>query len=148
MEKQLSVSSPAFSHEGILPEKYSCDGEGINPPIVIDNIPEEAKKLALIVEDPDAPSGVYDHWIVWNIPVRKSIAENSNPGTSGNNSSGKTGYHPACPPSGEHRYFFHVFALDTEIDLLAGESREKLEELMEGHVLARGTVMGRYGRKK
>ena len=94
---QLGITSPAFEHMGTLPAKYTCDGDAINPPLQIDNIPEQAQTLALIVEDPDAPKGTYDHWIVWNIKITTVIKENSNPGISGNNSAGKTGYHPVCP---------------------------------------------------
>jgi Raf kinase inhibitor-like YbhB/YbcL family protein len=140
----MGISSPAFGEDEVIPVKYSCEGEGINPPLEISNIPVETQTLALIVEDPDAPNGTYDHWIVWNIEPLPVIDENSNPGVSGSNSAGKTGYHPPCPPSGAHRYYFHVFALDTEIDLLAGEPKEKLLRAMETHILAKGSLMGRY----
>lgn len=142
--QRLNVLSPAFRNEGNIPVKYTCDGEGINPPLEINNIPDGTHTLALIVEDPDAPSRTYDHWIVWNIKPVTMIKENSNPGTPGNNSSGKTGYHPPCPSKGAHRYYFHVFALSTQIDLMLGESKEKLQQAMQGHVLAKGTIMGKY----
>jgi Raf kinase inhibitor-like YbhB/YbcL family protein len=142
--QNLDISSPDFKYGEKIPAKYSCDGEGINPALEIDGIPEGTKTLALIIEDPDAPKGTYDHWLVWNIEPRKRISEHSNPGVSGNNSSGKTGYHPPCPPKGEHRYYFHVYALDAELDLPAGESREKLESAMEEHVIGKGTIMGKY----
>lgn len=142
---ELAVTTPAFDHEGQIPVKYTCDGEGVNPPLNVGQIPDGTQSMAIIVEDPDAPNGTYVHWVIWNIKPVDHIAEQSNPGVSGNNSAGKTGYHPPCPPSGRHRYFFHVYALDTNIDLLAGSSRTQLKQAMVGHMLAKGTVMGVYG---
>jgi Raf kinase inhibitor-like YbhB/YbcL family protein len=142
----LTVSSPAFRYEGMIPSKYTCDGESINPPLQIDQIPEETKTLAIIMEDPDAPKGTYDHWLLWNISPINRISENSIPGISGINGSGKTGYHPPCPPSGSHRYYFHVYALDTALDLEAGTNKEALQKAMKTHILAKGTLMGHYQR--
>jgi Raf kinase inhibitor-like YbhB/YbcL family protein len=142
----LTVSSPAFRYEGMIPSKYTCDGESINPPLQIDQIPEETKTLAIIMEDPDAPKGTYDHWLLWNISPKNRISENSIPGISGINSSGKTGYHAPCPPSGSHRYYFHVYALDTTLDLGAGSNKEALQKAMKTHILAKGTLMGHYQR--
>lgn len=149
MEKQkatLQVTSTAFEHNGTIPTKYTCEGSEINPPLEIDQIPDKTKSLALIVEDPDAPGGVFDHWLVWNIPPQNMIKENSNPGISGANSGGKTGYHGPCPPKGSHRYFFHVFALDTELELMAGSGKDELKEAMKAHILASGVLMGTYER--
>jgi Raf kinase inhibitor-like YbhB/YbcL family protein len=145
---KLNISSPAFDHEGNIPSKYTCEGEGINPPITIEGIPDETKSLAMIVEDPDAPGGTYDHWLVWNIPNMEIIRENSNPGISGTNSSGKTGFHPPCPPKGTHRYYFTLFALDSEIELAPGESKVQLQKAMKQHILAKGALMGKYQRRK
>ena len=116
----LIISSPAFENEGIIPSKYTCDGEDINPPLEVDNIPEGTKTLAIIVEDPDAPKGTFDHWIIWNIPPERLIEEDRVPGMRGKNSAGKTGYYGPCPPSGYHRYYFKVFALDNSLDLEPG----------------------------
>ena len=127
--------------------KYTCDGEAVNPPLSINEIPDGTQSLALIVEDPDAPGGTYDHWIVWNIPPVSSIRENSNPGISGNNSSDQTGYHPPCPPEGSHRYFFHVYALDTELDLPVGASQRELQKAMKPHILGHGSLTGMYERE-
>lgn len=140
----LIITSPAFKHEGLIPSKYTCEGEGINPPLNIQNIPEGSKTLALIIEDPDAPNGTFDHWVVWNIPPAGTIKENTIPGISGHNSAGKTGYLGPCPPSGSHRYYFNVFALNTSLDLMGGENKKKLQQAMESHILAKGTLMGRY----
>jgi Raf kinase inhibitor-like YbhB/YbcL family protein len=143
---RLVVSSPAFQDGEAIPAKYTCEGDNINPPLQVDHIPERAKTLALIIEDPDAPKGTFDHWLVWNIFPTAIIEENSNPGISGMNGAGKTGYHGPCPPSGSHRYYFHVYALDTLLDLPAGETKETLQTAMGPHILAKGQLMGRYQR--
>ena len=146
----LKISSTAFDHEGVIPSKYTCEGEEVNPPLQIDQIPASAKTLAIIVEDPDAPNGTFDHWLVWNIPHNQhALKENTiPPGIGGNNSEGKTGYMGPCPPSGSHRYYFHVYALDTELDLGVGADKKMLEQAMKGHILAEGSLMGRYERSK
>lgn len=142
--KELLVSSSVFGHEDNIPSRYTCEGENINPPLTIGEIPEGTRTLALIMEDPDAPKGTYDHWLAWNIPPETTIRENTNPGISGTNSAGKTGYLGPCPPSGSHRYYFHVYALDAALDIQAGETKETLRTAMEPHLLASGTLMGRY----
>lgn len=144
----LTVKSVAFSHNGHIPPRYTCEGDDINPPIEIGNIPPEAKTLALIMEDPDAPRGTFDHWLLWNIRPNEVIAEQSVPGISGTNSFGKTGYGGPCPPSGTHRYFIRVYALDRELDLLAGAGKAELLRAMEGHVLLTGELMGLYQKRK
>jgi Raf kinase inhibitor-like YbhB/YbcL family protein len=145
---QLKLISTVFGHNGHIPPKYTCEGENINPPLKVENIPDGTKTLALIVEDPDAPRGVFTHWIIWNISPNDAIAEKSNPGISGTNSFGKKGYGGPCPPSGEHRYFFRVFALDDELGLLAGATKEDLLNAMKGHILASADLMGVYQKHK
>ena len=143
----LSVKSPAFEHGKLIPKKYTCDGQDVNPPLTIEGIPKEAKTLVLAVDDPDAPSGTWDHWIVWNIPASTSkIAENSVPGREGVNSWGQQGYRGACPPGGTHRYFFKVYALDIELSLGASSRKKDAEKAIQGHVLAKGELMGLYRR--
>jgi Raf kinase inhibitor-like YbhB/YbcL family protein len=144
--KSLTVQSVAFSKGGHIPKKYSCDGEDINPPLEISDIPDETKALAIITEDPDAPRGVFDHWLVWNIPPNEAIPENSKQGINGINSFGKPGYGGPCPPSGSHRYFFKVYALDTELNLTAGANKQQLQNAMKDHVLASGEIMAHYKR--
>ncbi|PZF74968.1 YbhB/YbcL family Raf kinase inhibitor-like protein [Taibaiella soli] len=144
--KTLVITSSAFINEGPMPARYTCDGDGINPPLQIEGLPANTVTLALIAEDPDAPKGIFDHWIEWNIDPIKEIKEDSNPGISGNNSAGKTGYHAPCPPAGTHRYFFYIFALDTDIDLPAGADKTALQQEMEGHIIAQGNIMGTYKR--
>lgn len=143
----LEVRSLAFSHNGHIPPQYTCEGEDINPPLEISNIPQGTQTLALIVEDPDAPHGTYDHWLAWNMAPNKAIAEHSNPGISGTNSFGNTGYGGPCPPSGSHRYFFKAYALDTQLDIPAGSDKKTLQEAMKGHILAEGELMGHYQKK-
>lgn len=144
----LVISSTAFEHQGSIPVQYSCEGQGVNPPLTIEQIPHGTQSLAIVAEDPDTSKGTFDHWLVWNIPHNAQIAEDSVPGISGTNSSGKTGYHPPCPPDGSHRYFFYVFALDTELDLAAGAGKKDLQLAMKNHILASGILMGRYEKMK
>jgi len=142
----LNVTSPAFAPMGFIPEKYTCDGINVNPPLEIAGIPEAAKCLALIVDDPDAPSGNWDHWVVWNIPPQSRIAENTVPGAEGLNDFGRCHYGGPCPPSGIHRYFFKVYALEHFLELPAGSDKTSVEKAMERHIIARGELIGRYKR--
>jgi Raf kinase inhibitor-like YbhB/YbcL family protein len=144
-DTDLIIYSEAFHQDEPIPSKYTCEGENINPPLRIENIPLGTASLALIMEDPDAPKGTFDHWLVWNIPPDNiNIEEDSLPGINGTNSAGKTGYHGPCPPNGSHRYYFHVFALEKELDLQAGAVRKDLEAAMKPYILAQGSLMGRY----
>ncbi|MET0394849.1 MAG: YbhB/YbcL family Raf kinase inhibitor-like protein [Chitinophagaceae bacterium] len=141
---ELKLQSVAFSHNGSIPRLYTCEGEDINPPLEIGNVPEQAKTLALIMEDPDAPHGTFDHWLVWNIFPNEVISELSVPGVSGTNSFGRTGYGGPCPPAGTHRYYLRAYALDTELTLPFGSDKKSLLRAMEGHILASGELMGTY----
>jgi Raf kinase inhibitor-like YbhB/YbcL family protein len=149
-EARMKITSSAFQEGGNIPSKFSCDGANISPPLQIADVPSGAKSLALIVDDPDAPSGLFTHWMVWNIaPQTSTINEGSTPeGLQGTNDFGKSGYGGPCPPSGTHRYYFKVFALDSELNLAAGVKRSQLDAAMKGHVVAQGELMGRYSRKK
>lgn len=144
----LTLSSTAFAAGGMIPSKYTCDGANINPPLDIQDIPDGAKSLALIVDDPDAPVGVWVHWVVWNIPVTKFIKENIVPGKEGLNDFRKRHYGGPCPPSGTHRYFFKIYALDTSLDLTDDSNKAGLEKAMGGHVLASGELIGLYKRQQ
>ena len=145
--KNLVVQSMAFANNGHIPPKYTCEGENVNPPLEISDIPEDTKSLALIMEDPDAPGGDFTHWLIWNVSPSEEIAENSNQGISGMNDFGKTGYGGPCPPSGVHHYYFKIYALDKELNISAGESKAALLEGMNGHILATGELMGRFKKK-
>ena len=146
--KPLKITSNAFRDGGDIPAMYTCDGEDVNPSLIIEQIPHETQTLAIIVEDPDAPKGLYDHWLVWNIPPVRVLEENRIPGISGRNGAGKTGYHGPCPPSGTHRYYFYVFALDIDLDIETGSDKRKLQEAMQPHILAQGTLMGLYTKRE
>src|SRR5205807_1427165 len=147
---KMKITSSAFQQGANIPSKFSCDGANTSPPLQISDVPSEAKSLVLIVDDPDAPSGLFTHWVVWNISSQTTtIAEGSTPkGVQGTNDFGKSGYGGPCPPSGTHRYYFKIFALDRELDLPFGAKRGQLDAAMKGHVVAQGEVMGRYSRKK
>ena len=105
----MKLASPAFAHNAIIPQKYTCQGEDISPPLTISDIPKGTVSLALINDDPDAPMGTWDHWLIWNIKPTAEIKEDSAPGTQGKNSWGRNDYGGACPPSGTHRYFFKLY---------------------------------------
>ena len=147
---KMKITSSTFQQGSNIPSKFTCDGANTNPPLQISDVPSEAKGLVLIVDDPDAPSGLFTHWTAWNIsPQTSTVAEGSTPkGVQGTNDFGKSGYDGPCPPSGTHRYYFKIFALDRELDLAAGAKRGQLDAAMKGHVVAQGELMGRYSRKK
>ena len=146
----MTITSPAFKNGDLIPSKFTCDGTDVNPALAISNVPPEAKSLALIMDDPDAPGGMWVHWVVWNIdPKTRDIGENSVPGGAkqGANDFRKTPYGGPCPPSGTHRYFFKLYALDALLDLGSGTAKGALEKAMKGHVLAQAELMGKYRRK-
>jgi Raf kinase inhibitor-like YbhB/YbcL family protein len=147
---RIKITSSAFQEGGNIPSKSTCDGSDTSPPLQITGIPSEAKSLVLIADDPDAPGGLFTHWLVWNIPPQtNSIAEGSAPkGVHGTNDFGKPDYKGPCPPPGTHRYSFKIFALDRELDLRGGAKRSQLDAAMKGHVIAQGELVGRYARKK
>ena len=147
---KMKITSSAFQQGGNIPSKFSCDGANTSPPLQISDVPPETKSVVLIVDDPDAPSGLFTHWAVWNIsPQTSTIAEGNAPKeVHGTNDFGKSGYGGPCPPSGTHRYYFRIFALDRELDLPSGAKRGQLDAAMKGHVIAQGELMGRYARKK
>jgi Raf kinase inhibitor-like YbhB/YbcL family protein len=142
--KTLTIKSPEFSDNGMIPAKYTCSGSNINPELTIKDIPNETRSLALIVEDPDAPSGTFDHWIMWNIPVKEKIEENSAPGTQGKNGKNENRYMGPCPPSGTHHYHFRIYALSNKLDLPAGSDKKALLNAMEGNIIGKGELTGLY----
>lgn len=146
---ELSIASPAFSQDGMIPKRYTCDGSDVSPPLVIGNIPEGTKSLALIVDDPDAPAGTWVHWVVWNIEVGiREIPENTVPpgAIQGTNDFGKRKYGGPCPPSGTHRYFFKLYALNAPLTLEAGATKSQVEKAIGGHLLEKAELVGRYRR--
>lgn len=151
---ELKIKSPAFVPGGKIPAKYTCDGMDISPPLSWTSEPEGTRTFALICDDPDAPMGTWIHWVLFNLPADiTELRENIPPerelesgAKQGINDFRKIGYGGPCPPGGVHRYFFKLYALDTEINLEAGARKEELLKAMEAHILAEGQLMGRYER--
>jgi Raf kinase inhibitor-like YbhB/YbcL family protein len=142
--KPLLITSSAFKAMKPIPSGYTCEGKDINPPIDIEGIPERAHSLVLIVDDPDAPGKTWVHWLVWNIPIAHHIKENSVPGVQGSNDFGRQAWGGPCPPSGTHRYFFKVYALDSLLELPSRTTKRELEQAMGDHILAYGELVGLY----
>ena len=144
----MRLTSTAFTHGEAIPARYTCDGADVSPPLAIEDIPQAAICLALIMDDPDA-AGTWDHWVAYDIPVTATVAEGAAPlGTSGRNSWRQTGYGGPCPPSGRtHRYFFRVYALKARLGLREGAGKKQVLDAMQGHVLAEATLLGRYSRR-
>ena len=138
-----------FEDGSRIPEKYTCDGDDVNPPLEITDVPPRTKSLAIIVEDPDAPTKIWVHWVVWNIPPEtERIEEDSIPRESieGVNDFGKKGYMGPCPPSGIHRYKFKIYALDKTLSLASLSEKVDVERAMKGHIIAQATLNGIYSR--
>ena len=143
----MKISSPAFAENSKIPKSYTCDGENASPPLTFADVPEGTRSLALIADDPDAPAGTWVHWVVWNIDAgTRQIKAGALPAgaVQGVNSFGKSGYGGPCPPSGSHRYFFKLYALDAVLDLDLRATKADLEKRMKGHVVAEARTMGKY----
>ena len=147
---ELRITSPAFAPGEAIPARYTCDGADVSPPLTMAGVPEKARSLALIMDDPDAPVGTWVHWVAWNMaPKNGEIHEHSTPagGVEGRNSWQRNDYGGPCPPSGSHRYYFKLYALDTLLDLPPSAGKADLERAMRGHVLAEAQLMGTYRRR-
>lgn len=151
----IKISSPAFDDGGMIPQQYACDGDNISPPLNWEAVPDGTQSIALIVDDPDAPNGTFVHWVLYDLPPDVQGLPENLPhdkefpigGIQGINSTDQLGYMGPCPPSGTHRYFFKLYALDEKLNLPAGETKSRLLDAMEGHVLGQGQTMGRYQRQ-
>lgn len=151
----LSLTSSAFSNQETIPSKYTCDGEGVNPPLAwAGTVPPRSKSFVLIMEDPDVPASIrsdqmFDHWVIFNIPKNTSVLDEAStpPGVQGANSRGDASYTGPCPPDREHRYFFKLFMLDTMLDLQSGATKHDVLAAMENHVMATAELVGRYQRQ-
>jgi Raf kinase inhibitor-like YbhB/YbcL family protein len=152
----MKISSPAFEHNTPMPSTYTCDGEGVNPPLQFWDVPESARSLALLMDDPDVPKilkpdRTWDHWVIYNIePTVTDIAENSTPpGLVGLNSNGRNDYAEACPPDKQHRYFFKLFALDTELNFPdhTEVTKQDVIDAMQGHIVDQAELIGLYEQK-
>ena len=151
----FQVTSAVFKEGEVIPKRHSCDGEDLSPPLAWVKTPEGTKSVALLCEDPDAPRGMWVHWVLWGLPADStSLPEGippdallANRAKQGKNDWGRIGYGGPCPPPGPaHRYFFKFYALDTDLALKPGATRKDLLRAIEGHVLAEGQLMGRYKR--
>lgn len=156
-EKKMAIklTSTAFEEGGMIPKKYTCDGEDVSPPLAWTSVPAGIKSFALICDDPDAPMGTWVHWVIFNLPADSTgLPENippkktlENGAKQGMNDFRKIGYGGPCPPGGTHRYYFKLYALDTQIDLESGITKEQLLKAMKAHILSQGQLMGKYKRQ-
>ncbi len=146
MQMPMILSSPEFENGALIPTRFTCDGNDINPTLRIENVPAGTKSLALILEDPDGSRGTWVHWIVYDLPVIMWIDEDSIPGTQGTNDYDVKEYRGPCPPPGTHRYVFKLYALDTELGLGEGVEKDALEMAMQGHILDTSELSGFYSR--
>jgi Raf kinase inhibitor-like YbhB/YbcL family protein len=154
--KTMRFASSAFAENGLIPAKYTCDGADISPPLIWEQVPQETKSFALIVDDPDAPGRTFVHWVVYDIPPTiRQLSEQIPAGKTlavggfqGKNDFGKLGYGGPCPPSGTHRYFFQLYALDQSLNLAAGANKSQILAAINNHVLAKAELIGRYQRQR
>jgi Raf kinase inhibitor-like YbhB/YbcL family protein len=150
----ISITSTAFTENGMIPRKYTCDDRDVSPALSWSNVPQNAKSIALICDDPDAPVGTWVHWVVFDMPATAKGLPEGTTGMKGLPAGAKQGindfrkrdYGGPCPPSGTHRYFFKIYALDAMLDLKEGATKADLLKAMEGHILGQGQLMGRYSR--
>jgi Raf kinase inhibitor-like YbhB/YbcL family protein len=150
--KTIRVTSTVFQEGGAIPKEYTCDGANVSPPLRWEGVPEKARTLVLIADDPDAPAKTWVHWVVFNLPAAmrelpENVAAQGNiVGAQGTNDFRKAGYGGPCPPNGTHRYFFKLYALDTELALDFKATKDQVLKAMEGHIIAEGQLMGQYSR--
>ena len=142
----MRLTSPAFQNNSNMPSKFTCDGRDVSPELIIEGMPEGTKSLALIVDDPDAPMKTWVHWVVYDIAPAGKIAEGAIPGKQGANDFGRKDWGGPCPPSGTHRYYFKLYALDKALGLEDGIDKKALEKAMEGHMLGKAELVGLYKR--
>ncbi len=152
---EIKLTSSAFEDGGMIPSKYTCDGDDVSPPLKWDNVPEEVRSIALICDDPDAPMGTWVHWVLFNLPAgARELSENvpadntlADGARQGLTDFGRVGYGGPCPPGGTHRYFFKIYALDVQVELASTARKQDLLGAMEGHILAEGQLVGKYKRR-
>lgn len=142
----MELRSPEFKNNEFIPKKFTCRGANINPELIISDIPQETQSFALIFNDPDAPSGDWVHWVIFDIPLVSKIEQDSAPGKQGINDFGGMGYDGPCPPLGIHRYVFKIYALDAKLNLEEGVSNADLERAMVGHVLDMAELIGLFNK--
>lgn len=145
----MTISSPAFADNSPIPARYTCDDQDISPALTFAEAPQNTQSLALMIDDPDSPSGSFIHWLIWNInPQTAQIDENSRPpeATEGQSSFGKTGYGGPCPHAGTHRYIFKLYALDAKLNLSSSADKKQFEQAVQNHILAQSELIGLYQR--
>lgn len=153
--RTMRLESLAFTAGGVIPMKYTCDGQDMSPPLRWSDVPAKARSLALIADDPDAPRGTWVHWVAWNIPTNTQTLREDFPKEDMSSTQIKQGvtdfkrpgYGGPCPPSGTHRYFFKLYALDTVLNLPPQSTKNELEKAMRGHIVDQTELMGTYQRK-
>jgi Raf kinase inhibitor-like protein, YbhB/YbcL family len=151
----IFVESMSFKHGQSIPSQYTCDGQDVSPPLAWKNVPEKTISMVLICDDPDAPVGTWVHWVCYDIPAAVTSLPEGVPkadtlpagGKQGITDFRSIGYGGPCPPSGTHRYFFKIYALDSMLDLPAGKSKKDIERAMKGHIIGKGELMGTYSKK-
>lgn len=151
----MDVKSTAFENGGMIPARYTCDGKNVSPALEWYSIPSGTRSITIIADDPDAPMGTWVHWVYYDIPPETtSLPENVSPrehppsgGTHGVNDFGKTGYGGPCPPGGTHRYYFKIYALDAVLGVTPGATKKQIVKAMEGHILDKTQLMGKYKRR-
>jgi hypothetical protein len=146
---EFALESSAFEHAQAIPNRHTCDGEDLSPPLRWANVPEEARSLALLVDDPDAPNGVFTHWVAWGLdPGSDGLGEGEAGPSEGRNDFGTVGYRGPCPPPGHgrHRYVFRLYALDQGVELASGAGKDELEQAVVGHVVTTAELVGTYER--
>lgn len=154
-DETMTIESSAFEHQGPIPSRHSCDGANVSPPLSWSGAPDDTQSFALIVDDPDAPGRTFVHWVYYDIPssttsLPEAVPNGERPtpgGAQGTNGFGDIGYGGPCPPGGTHRYFFKIYALDIELALAPGATKQDVLDAVEGHALAQGTLMGTYARR-
>lgn len=149
VNNMLKITSPDFNNNDYIPQKFACDGQSQRPVISISGVPEGAKSLAMIMDDPDAPNGTFVHWVVANIPTNTESLENKLPEGSieGQNSIKKIGWISPCPPTGTHHYHFKLYALDIMLDFSSNDNKQTLLDLMNGHIIENTEMIGLYEKK-
>ena len=153
--QNMSILAEAFKEGENIPGEYTCDGENLSPAIFWSLKPTETKSIALIMDDPDAPGRTFVHWVLYNIPPETEKLNKGFPKdkilrdgtTQGMTDFGRIGYGGTCPPSGSHRYYFHIYAIDKKLDLPPGAARGQVDDAMKGHIIAKGELMGKYKRR-
>jgi Raf kinase inhibitor-like YbhB/YbcL family protein len=147
---EFALESSAFENAQAIPDRHTCEGEDISPPLRWTNVPDGTRSLTLVVDDPDAPNGVFTHWLAWGLdPAAGGLGEGEPAPSEGRNDFGTTGYRGPCPPPGHgrHRYLFRLYALDTPLGLAADAAKAELEQAIEGHVLTSAELVGTYERQ-